>query len=378
MNNYTQDYPGIQVFKDYFDAVETQTRPAALSTSLSAVSSVNGDFKHPNPQTFTHTVYTKGSGYIDEVLLLSGKPLTRYRKGLGLRSSIPAAYIPISNFSPVAYNKALDKFYEQVRGSIDISIDLAEVGKSRKLILDCLKLIKEINVTLHKLKTLNPKVWGQLWLAYIYGIKPTMSTIYESFQRMFEVGKVYYSIKSTGAVKSTIKGDVASVMDSRVRDIYRFDISQRCRIRGVIVIDDGALDTLAGFTSLNPASIAWELTPFSFVADWFLGIGGYIRNVESSLLYASSFVEGSVTDSVLVSGYCSALGVYTENGNKTVRYNVTNYYRESRKSRTVLSSSPYPRPIQLKADLGASRLTSAASLLSTTLKVFDRPLNTRI
>jgi hypothetical protein len=43
----------------------------------------------------------------------------------------------------------------------------------------------------------------------------------------------------------------------------------------------------------NPASVAWELTPFTFLTDYFVNIGGYISNLDSSL--GKEFVGGSVT-----------------------------------------------------------------------------------
>lgn len=39
---------------------------------------------------------------------------------------------------------------------------------------------------------------------------------------------------------------------------------------------------LLGFT--NPAAVLWEATPFSFVVDWFLPIGDYLKTLDGSTL----------------------------------------------------------------------------------------------
>lgn len=36
---------------------------------------------------------------------------------------------------------------------------------------------------------------------------------------------------------------------------------------------------------LNPQSIAWELTPWSFVIDWFIPIGNYLNNLDAFASY---------------------------------------------------------------------------------------------
>lgn len=42
-----------------------------------------------------------------------------------------------------------------------------------------------------------------------------------------------------------------------------------------------SLSTLASFGLLNPASVAWELVPLSFVIDWFLPIGRYLEQLDT-------------------------------------------------------------------------------------------------
>jgi len=53
--------------------------------------------------------------------------------------------------------------------------------------------------------------------------------------------------------------------------------------RGVWRFKPRAMDIPAKFGLLNPFEVIWELVPFSFVADWFVPIGNYLRAWDASL-----------------------------------------------------------------------------------------------
>lgn len=54
---------------------------------------------------------------------------------------------------------------------------------------------------------------------------------------------------------------------------------RKCEHGLTVVCSDPALAYASQLGLLNPASVAWELTPFSFVIDWFLPIGDYINRL---------------------------------------------------------------------------------------------------
>jgi hypothetical protein len=58
--------------------------------------------------------------------------------------------------------------------------------------------------------------------------------------------------------------DTAPLGDPRTQEIEKIF---QCRITGFWALTTGGLNSVAGYTSLNPVSIAWELVPYSFVAD---------------------------------------------------------------------------------------------------------------
>lgn len=55
--------------------------------------------------------------------------------------------------------------------------------------------------------------------------------------------------------------------------------TDRCTIKGRVRVSNPALDLANRMGLLNPASVAWEAVPFSFVVDWFLPVGNFLGNL---------------------------------------------------------------------------------------------------
>lgn len=262
------------------------------------------------------------------------------------------------------YNSLLDKLTEATRGSLDLSVDLAEIGSTARM-FRALDHIDEFNQTFfgkNKVSRLmSATKWaGKQWLLYTYGVKPLLNTVYgaanESLRfclnktERFKVRK--YDTSGDFYVSGyTIDGGYSQ----------RFKASGLCK-RGLeigLVLKTDGFD-ISRWTSLNPASLAWELTPFSFVADWFVDVGSFLRNYETALINANRFVDGYITEVQVVD--CSYLDADSQ------PYGWTTVNEGSLKSRYIqrstLGNYPVPRLPSFKADLGSSRLLSTASLLS--------------
>ena len=54
-------------------------------------------------------------------------------------------------------------------------------------------------------------------------------------------------------------------------------VDVRAHVQATVRLGMSTVGTLEQFGVLNPASVAWELTPFSFVVDWFVNIGSFLR-----------------------------------------------------------------------------------------------------
>jgi len=119
---------------------------------------------------------------------------------------------------------------------------------------------------------------------------------------------------------------------------------------------------LEQFGLANPAALAWELIPFSFVADWFVGVGDYL-NAQTALL-GLTVVDGGTSQLSIRTSVGSATGVAKGSTNKSVNGQlpsgatvVSRMY-----SRQVWSGSP--PPIRVSAELNLKRILDGAALIS--------------
>lgn len=269
------------------------------------------------------------------------------------------------DWSKVIYNDALEKFNEVMRGDLDLSIDIAEAGQTAKM-------FRATDQVLDLTKTFTRK-WGLLkapasaWLQYTYGIKPLCQSVYGAAEEIIRI-----NLNKSKVVKGRAKREMEI---ESVRVLTPIDgfvnvpvVSGRLKHSITIGCDVLTQDfDLARYTSLNPASIAWELMPYSFVVDWFINVGGYLRNLETAMLYASRFRSGYVSG--LVAGDLKLERVLTAPyPGETYRFDrLFGDFKVTRLTRQVLSSYPAPNLPSLKAQLGSSRLLSAASLLANFL-----------
>jgi len=333
--------------------------------TLANVLSVNGNRKDPNPQTFDKVRDDYLSG-VDKTGTTTNQNYTLVTGNLG-RSSLPSV-LP-SSFSSVAYNQALERLYSQLRGDIDLSIDLLQHKQTTSMIKSAVGVLGSLPKVVASIKHQPTKVASNLWLQWVYGVKPTMSTIYDTCQ-LFNATprRGIYRLKGKGRDEATRVISWYALGDTNLLA----KTSEQANYRAIVCCDfdinPSVINNLSQLTSLNPISIAWELVPYSFVVDWFFDVGQYLRNLESALFSRSAFVRGYVTQGVRIEGLTEVLGSYVS-GFNTRHVDAQGGYRVTRKSRILLSSSPMPRLPSIKVDLGSSRILSAVSLTRQKLRL---------
>lgn len=146
-----------------------------------------------------------------------------------------------------------------------------------------------------------PKPGGNLasnWLELQYGWKPLLNDIHWAMKKLseddpgsFNIVRTVSSARVTAKVSTPVSlYNIASVQigSKTVTTISTCRIVMYWRMRSQLVL----LLSQAGFT--NPVNLAWELLPFSFVADWFLPIGPYLEQL--SAWDGLEFSSGSRTD----------------------------------------------------------------------------------
>lgn len=112
------------------------------------------------------------------------------------------------------------------------------------------------------------------WLGYQFGVQPLISDAYNLVNNLPAQQKV-----GTPVVKRS-GGHIGTNGQPTTKANYRG------------VVSNPGLRQLSELGLANPANLAWQLLPLSFLADWFIGIGTYLNAFTSGL--GLSCVDASI------------------------------------------------------------------------------------
>lgn len=177
-------------------------------------------------------------------------------------------------------------------------IFLGELGETLKMLRNPLvgirSLAKDFLGTLRKRKRANPKKWlndiGSAWLEQSFGWNPLINDVQSAVKAYRQLVKPVQTFKiSAGASKSydgtstkssAFKPGINLRLDGgcTFHTISSWYIEQlRVRYKGALITQVGAPpwrdDDLFGWKPQNFIPTAWELLPWSFLADYFTNIG---------------------------------------------------------------------------------------------------------
>lgn len=270
------------------------------------------------------------------------------------------------------YNRALERLNSKVRGNLDLSIDLAEAGTTGRMIRGLGEVFK-----FAKGRRWSTKDLANGWLQFQYGWKPLLADIFDICDEENRIiRRALTKVKASATQPFRVSRWSTTYVKSQgpAPVLVKGDGKQSCRMSLELEARDGW--DPGQWSSLNPVSIGWELIPYSFVVDWFVDVGSFLRNLESALLYNTYFKSGYVSElfaydgrqtvSNNANGWMKGSGMWWETSYRAV--NVNSRTRQRRFYRTKLTSYPFPRAPTFKVDLGSQRLFSAASLLRQLLK----------
>lgn len=188
-----------------------------------------------------------------------------------------------------------------------------------------------------------------------YGIAPLMDQVYEGVQRLQRdlAMPIYRKIVFTRKVDH----EFDNTGTSGLRGYWR--LSQRPML--YIELDpeyDG------GFTVGNPAEIAWELTPYSHVADWAIPIGDYLSALDA--LRGMKSVTGTLTTKLWYHHAGSTPG-------RECLEPATRWYSEH--SRSVVSGIPLPAFPDWSPSMTWKRVRNGLSMFANLLETCHMPCN---
>lgn len=194
------------------------------------------------------------------------------------------------------------------------------------------------------------------WLEYQFGWLPLMGSIYDSHQLVTK------GFRQKSPLMSAVRRQTDRIDEERIYSAqfkYRVQSQRADWVKVFYSVENGTLSTLAQMGLINPLEVAWELTPFSFVVDWFLPVGNFLEACTARLGvtfidgYYATYVEGSTT--------CFAPPVDVYNSDCTVNDQiVVNDY--SGYTRSKLSGFPFPG-LYFKNPFSTSHVLSALALI---------------
>jgi len=214
---------------------------------------------------------------------------------------------------------------------------------------------------------------AQTWLEFTYGWKPLIKDVYDQVENLSTTltrneGEVFSAV---GKAKAQRSGERV-FQDSDYAKITKFYTwTSRTRFKVRYSLADLGYRNVFGLN--NPALVAWEIVPFSFVVDWFLPIGQFIEGLTA--YDGVRFHRGTRTQIGRWEGY--GTGVAKPNripaGSEywILEFNTGNFGQCTSvgKTRTVLTEWPHQGfPEVFKNASSLSHATSALALLHTAFK----------
>ena len=358
-------------------ATTVYTFNTQLSDALTVITGANlkGNFKSPLPNEFRRIYQTwySGSTYTSSGVSTTRRQVTAsgiFQKSVATRGAPP-------DMPTELYNRVLSDVLGQIRSEIDLSVSIAEAGQTKKMFKGAQSILNYVlsfrrgrwKEAYRDFLRDGPvaKKAGSRWLEYQYGWKPLAQDLYDTaiqLARNFEPLMIAEA-RATESKTEVFDGVAYLGVPEKVSRLQ----SQRVYMKVRYKPSSDFNNLLSNFTSLNPASIAWELTPYSFVVDWFVDVGGYMRSMETALLTRNQFKDGFWT-----TGYLDTFVGTVAGGSSTATSSVAvslngAMIRKSYKKRQPMASMPTPFLPRFKCDLGPGRLLNAAALLSQHLGV---------
>jgi hypothetical protein len=183
--------------------------------------------------------------------------------------------------------KALVKMAD---AKVNVAVAYAEAHKTSDLILDTARRIDKAYRAFRKgdlrgvAQNLNitPKRLHKSWLEYKYGWMPLLMDVKgaaEYFAQQHLVRPTTFTVSATEefAKNLTWKYTQATYGSGVPFDsTYFLSVYLKTRVKIWCELTSPHLSTMQQLGLTNPALVAWELVPFSFVFDWFVQVGDWL------------------------------------------------------------------------------------------------------
>lgn len=207
------------------------------------------------------------------------------------------------------------------------------------------------------------------WLALQYGWKPLLQDVYNSCET---VRKAWNDNGDVFTAKAHAKENGGNI----TIDLGRAQphgpslevVADNREVRGnasvTYKVESALGSSLSQLGITNPASLAWELLPYSFVVDWFVPVGSFLERADYSrgLIFSHGWISIQARQNArLLVKEASA-----HSGNISANWSGGNGSGEAFVfTREALVGFPDPPPPRFKNPLSLTHVANALSLLAT-------------
>lgn len=212
----------------------------------------------------------------------------------------------------------------------------------------------------------------ETWLEYQYGWVPLLSDVYGSVELLKQRNKSSdWVVTGKGNVSDKYRTETLWVKDTHYPHRHIVEGTSGHFVRVDYVPIDAHLRNLSKFGLSNPALLAWELLPYSFVIDWAFPIGDWLSSLDATR--GMQFLTGSITSrrEQIETKTTEGVDPNSTNWSKDWLYLKNDYHSMRRQfslKREVLTSSPLPYWPGVKNPLSLQHVANGLSLLAVALK----------
>lgn len=209
---------------------------------------------------------------------------------------------------------------------------------------------------------------GGGWLALQYGWKPLLTDIYGSCEALARRNDAPMYVTTTKSATSVTPFRINQV--SKSQDLVSGEFWAGAKLTvvkyGVTYYRPQSVDSsLSQLGITNPALIAWELVPYSFVVDWFLPIGDWLGTFDATV--GLTFYSGyrTVYSSSSIRYMSTRQGTYSNYTDDWLR---TAQVSEVFVQRVPLTGFPSPAIPRFKNPVSVGHMQNALALLTQSFK----------
>lgn len=172
---------------------------------------------------------------------------------------------------------------------VNLSVSIIEMGKTTDMVanfarssFEFLRSLRRGNLkgTLRALSDPRSRADRRVaskWLEFQYGWIPTMYEVHGLSELIYQRIMSEYI---TGKVR-TFDRHTYTDTETAYSLLRRGQVDVWCKNHYRYKVDSAGLRTLSQSGITNPASVVWELIPYSFVIDWFVDIGDYLSSLDA-------------------------------------------------------------------------------------------------